>query len=87
MKRRAKYSRRHPARARSATLLFTLPEERDGLDEALAASDLVQALRDYDQWLRGLVKHSDTDHEWAQKARERLHQNLLDAGVADVVWP
>lgn len=87
MKRVPKYSRRHPARARSATLLFTLPEERDALDEALAASDLAQVLRDYDQWLRGLAKHSDTDHEWAQKARDRLRQEVLEAGVGEVVWP
>ncbi len=87
MKRAPSYSRRHPARARSATLLFTLPEERDALDEALAASDLAQVLRAYDQWLRGLAKHSDTDHEWAKKARDRLHEELRDAGVSEVLWP
>lgn len=84
--KRAKLSRRRVARPRSATLTYALPEEREALDEALAAPDLARVIRDYDQWLRGLAKHSDVDHEWAQKARDRLHEEIREAGVGDAVW-
>jgi hypothetical protein len=85
-KRAVKLSRRR-RRARSATIVFVLPEDREALAEAVSASDLAQVLRDYENWLRGLTKHSDADHEWATRARERLLEEVRGAGVADVVWP
>jgi len=65
-----------------ATLVFSLPDDEAAHRLAVNARRYWTVLWDYDQWLRGLAKHSDEDGDWAEKARDKLHEMLAGEGVS-----
>lgn len=66
-----------------ATLTFALPEEQDEHSYAVAAVDLVIALKNFDDRLRQRVKYGERSGQTigTQEARDWLHEEL-----GNLVW-
>ena len=62
-----------------AKLEFNLPEEKEDLDDALAAPRFRCVLSEMDNWLRSEIKYHDKGE--LQVARDKLHELMQDAGV------
>lgn len=71
-----------------AILEFSLPEELSEFRQASAATDLYLTIYEFDQKLRGWLKHG---HEFAtpddalQHARDALREYMSDNGVLGIV--
>ena len=67
-----------------ATLEFTIPEEQDAFNTCVAAPEYRAVLHNFDQWLRGQVKHANLSAETLdayQAVRSELWDVAQDYGV------
>jgi hypothetical protein len=65
-------------------LEFNLPEDAAAFKEAQKGTDYLCALQDYDNYLRGRLKHEDLTknvREALQAARDKLFEELKDRGL------
>lgn len=67
------------------TLEFTLPEEREEMEQAVKGHEYAAALVELDNNLRSLIKYNtelaDDYVAGLQRARDILHQSIADHGV------
>lgn len=67
-----------------ATLEFNLPEDREHHITAVQSVDFKSAIQEYDNYLRGLLKHaelSDDAYKAYDDARTKLHEYLNDENI------
>ena len=69
-----------------ATLEFNLPEEREEFNTCNKAQAMRSVLWNYDQWLRGILKHpaenmSDTEYKLYEKCRQMLRDIMEENEV------
>ena len=68
----------------TATLTFNLPEEREEFEMASQAHKLYYAVSDFDNFLRGKIKHADlTDEQYEtyDSIRQELWNRLSDENI------
>lgn len=66
----------------TASLTFTIPEEDLEFTHARQGARLAGVVSDFDQWLRGLAKHTDPDkHPSVDDIRSELRRLTQSAGV------
>lgn len=67
-----------------ATFEFSLPEEMAEYDDHRRGPTFLAALQDFDNWLRGQVKHgtyTQDGYDALEKTRDQLWEILNDHGV------
>lgn len=69
-----------------AILKFNLPEDRRNFEVATKATDYYCALWDFDQYLRGILKHGcegfkESENNTVEKLRKQLHELMEDNNV------
>lgn len=65
-----------------AILEFSLPEEEGEHQLALDGGKWQSACFDFDQWLRGIIKHTDRETISVQEVRDKLWDELKDRGLS-----
>jgi len=68
-------------------LEFNLPEEYDEHIVACKAFGLLKTIRDLDEWLRQMIKHSDDLSISTERVRNKLAELSNHNDVSDVLWP
>jgi hypothetical protein len=63
------------------TLKFKLPEENSEYIAATKGRALFCVLWDLDQWLRGLIKHTDCTNIAPQQIRDTLYRYMSENGI------
>lgn len=64
-----------------AILEFNLPEDEEEHKSALDSANWKFALQEFDDFLRGKIKHTDDKTIDLQLAREELHSIVNDRGL------
>jgi hypothetical protein len=69
----------------TATLRFSLPDDREEWEAAQQGMSLRLVVTDFDNWLRGEVKykeHTEEREEVLEEVRDKLHEMLSEEGIA-----
>ena len=65
----------------TATLNYSLPEEEVEFRTAANAMALRAAVQEFDNWLRGIVKHGSALMATPEIIRARLHEELTNHNI------
>jgi hypothetical protein len=65
-------------------LEFSLPDDEDERNYAIAGRDALIALEEIDQWARGLLKHGEPGAE-ASRLLEHLREHLIPHSLVELL--
>lgn len=66
-----------------AQLSFNLPEETQEHMAALKAQDIILAVDDFRNWLRGNIKYTNKTHVEFEEVREKLFEFINNHNVGE----